>query len=81
MLRGKDKITREKLLKQKVIFCTECGAELENYCFNKSSGDIEAIKMNLAQCKKTGKFTGEFCSKLFIADDKDLEKLFLKEEE
>ena len=81
MLRGMDKINREKLLKQKVIFCTQCGAELENYCFNKSSNDIEAIKMNLAQCKKTGRFAGEFCSKLFIADDKNLEKLFLNEEE
>jgi hypothetical protein len=81
MLRGKDKINKEKLLKQKVIFCTQCGVELENYCFNKSSDDIEAIKMNLAQCKKTGRFAGDFCSKLFIADDKNLEILFLSDEE
>ncbi len=74
-------IDREKLLGQKVIFCTECGAELENYCFEKGPRDVEAIKMNLAQCKKSGKFTGEFCSKLFIADDEDLEAMFKDEEE
>jgi len=67
---------REKLLKQKVIFCTECGTELENYCFTRGSADINAIKMNLAQCKKNGKFTGEFCSKLFIAGDENLEQIF-----
>jgi hypothetical protein len=81
MLSRTDKINREKLLKQKVIFCTECGTELENYCFDKSSNDVEAIKMNLAQCKKTGRFAGEFCSKLFIADDINFEKLFFNEEE
>jgi hypothetical protein len=75
MPRGNN-IDREKLLKQKVIFCTECGAELENYCFTMDSNDIEAIKMNLAQCKKHGKFTGEFCSKLFIAGNENLDYMF-----
>lgn len=71
---------REKLLKQKVIFCTECGAELENYCFEKGPCDAEAIKKNLAQCRKNGKYAGEFCSKLFIASDDDLESIFGSEE-
>lgn len=67
---------REKLLSQKVIFCTECGTELDNYCFTNGSKDIYAIRMNLAQCKKSGRFAGEFCSKLFIADDENLEQVF-----
>ena len=75
MPRGNN-IDREKLLKQKVIFCTECGTELDNYCFTRGSNDIEAIKMNLAQCKKIGKFAGEFCSKLFIAGDENLDYMF-----
>lgn len=78
---GKNNIEREKLLKQKVIFCTECGKELENYCFSMGSKDVDAIKKNLAQCKKSGRFVGEFCSKLFIAGDEDLEELFLDDEE
>jgi len=81
MKNDKNNINREKLLKQKVIFCTECGKELENYCFSMGSKDINAIKKNLAQCKKTGKFAGEFCSKLFIAGDEDLEELFLKDDD
>jgi hypothetical protein len=71
-----DKIEREKLLSQKVIFCTECGVELKNFCFSEGANNPEAIRKNLAQCKKTGKFAGEFCSKLFIADDNQLESLF-----
>lgn len=78
---SKNNIERDKLLKQKVIFCTECGKELENYCFSSGSKDIEAIKKNLAQCKKTGKFVGEFCSKLFIAGEEDLDKLFQEDDE
>jgi hypothetical protein len=71
---------REKLFRQKVIFCTECGIELQNFCFSEGANNPNAIRKNLAQCKKTGKFAGEFCSKLFIVDDNHLESLFEKDE-
>jgi len=66
-------VNKNILLEQKVIFCTECGVELQNFCFNGNADDIVAIKKNLAQCKKTGKFKGDFCSKLFIAGNDNLE--------
>ena len=49
------------------IYCTECGATLENFCFSSTADDLKAIRKTLAQCKKQGRFTGDFCSKLFIA--------------
>ncbi|HUI63590.1 MAG TPA: hypothetical protein VL126_02020 [Bacteroidota bacterium] len=49
------------------VYCTECGTTLENFCFARAAEDLEAIRKTLAQCKKQGKFSGEFCSKLFIA--------------
>ena len=58
---------RDELLKKPVIFCTECETELQNFCFSRGADDVEALKRNLAQCRKKGKFAGEFCSKLFIA--------------
>ncbi len=71
-----DNINKEKLLMQKVIFCTECGAELENFCFSGKAKDPEAVRKSLAQCKKTGKFKGDFCSKLFISDDVSMDSLW-----
>ena len=76
MPRFHNNIEREKLLKQKIIFCTECGIELVNFCFSARANNPDAIRKSLARCKKTGKFAGEFCSKLFIADDFRLESLF-----
>jgi hypothetical protein len=70
---------RKELLQQSEIFCTECGAKLENFCFSSSADDAEAIKKNLAQCKKSGKFVGEFCAKLFISDGDPLDSLWEKE--
>jgi hypothetical protein len=75
-----DSVDREKILKQKVIFCTECGVELTNFCFTEKVNDPETVRKNLAQCKKTGKFNGEFCSKLFITDDQTMEDLWLDDE-
>jgi len=49
------------------IYCTECGATLENFCFSSKADDLEAIRKTLAQCRKQGRFSGDFCSKLFIA--------------
>ena len=66
----------EDLLGRQKIFCTECGAELENFCFSSGSKDVEAIKKTLAQCRKKGKTTGDFCSKLFIADDRNLDSIW-----
>lgn len=50
-------------------FCTECGDELEDFAFSKNSKNKNEIKKKHYNCVKTGKFSGEFCSKLFISDD------------
>jgi hypothetical protein len=49
------------------IFCTECGATLENFCFSSAAEDLDAVRKTLAQCRQQGRFSGDFCSKLFIA--------------
>ena len=49
------------------VYCTECGTTLENFCFSDGVNDLAAIRKTLAQCKKKGRFSGDFCSKLFIA--------------
>jgi hypothetical protein len=54
-------------LSQRLVFCTACNATLENFCFASSANDLESIRKTLSQCKKHGRFTGDFCSRLFIA--------------
>jgi hypothetical protein len=54
-----------------IIYCTECDKELENFCFTSGANNPEALKKNLEQCKKSGKFHGEFCSKLFMAESNE----------
>jgi hypothetical protein len=57
-----------------VVYCTQCGEELENFCFSPDADDIKSIEKRHANCKKTGKFKGEICSRLYIAGpcDSDL---------
>jgi len=50
-------------------FCTECGDELDDFAFSKNSKNKDQIRKKHYNCVKTGKFSGEFCSKLFISDD------------
>jgi len=54
-------------LRQRVIFCMECGETIENFCVSRNADDLEAVRKTLAQCRSNGRFNGEFCSKLFIA--------------
>jgi hypothetical protein len=50
-----------------VRFCTECGAVLDEFWSSETVKDLPAIRANMERCKHTGKFDGDFCSKLFIA--------------
>jgi hypothetical protein len=57
----------EEQHKDNIIFCTECDDDLAYFCFLKDADDIKIIRKRQEQCRKSGKFKGEMCSKLFIA--------------
>jgi len=50
-------------------FCTECDSALEKFVFTPKSKNKKKIQDNFDNCKKTGKFKGELCSKVFISED------------
>jgi len=60
-------------LEKELMFCTECDAELQNFCFSEDIIDIDIIKKIHARCKETGRFKGDVCSKLYIALNYELE--------
>ena len=67
--------------KENPLFCTECEKELDAFWMSNKSKNPEAVKLNHNNCRKTGKFKGEFCSKLFIIDKGTLEGIWKEDEE
>jgi len=61
----------KKGFNEKTKYCTECGEELNDYCFNEKVDNLESIREHHQNCKKTKKFKGDQCSKLFIAEQID----------
>lgn len=70
----------KKFLSQKVIFCTECDHELDNFCLSDKINDVEALKKTSAQCLKNGKNNGGFCSKLFIVSPENFDSFWEEED-
>lgn len=56
---------KEISLKNKTIFCAECGEELE--MFGLEEVDLKKIKERHKRCRESGKFNGDKCAMLFIA--------------
>ncbi len=54
---------------QKVVFCTECGDKLDEFCFHETASDVESVKKHMEGCKREGRYRGDMCARMFIADD------------
>ena len=50
-----------------IIFCTECGSALTDFYKTGEAKDEKKVKEHYENCRKTGKFKGEMCSRMFIA--------------
>lgn len=77
MKNKKSILDNENESKQKLIFCTECGEELDMFVFSEQSKDLKKIKERFMKCKETGKFKGDKCAMIFIAESN--EELFTDE--
>jgi len=64
--RKKNKIQSDKI---DIRFCTECGEQLDEFAFDGRAENVKGVLQNHELCKKTGKFKGDCCSKLFIATE------------
>jgi hypothetical protein len=66
-MKKKKLMIEEEDKSDKTKFCTECGDTLDDFAITDNAKDVQKVKDNFENCKKTGKFKGEECSKLFIA--------------
>lgn len=77
---SKNSKLKKRIPKNNGVFCTECGDELDDFVFSDKSKNKSKLKNGHYNCVKTGKFSGEFCSKLFISDDSLLGDIWLNKE-
>ena len=68
---------KDENIKKDVVFCAECGEELDMFGIE-GKIDIEKIKARHNRCKEIGKFNGDKCAMLFIAQSN--EELFNEDE-
>jgi hypothetical protein len=68
-MKKKSTVKKDKTLSS-VRFCVECGEELEDFSVSENSNQ-EAALIQHHKCKKTGKFNGDMCSRVFITKDED----------
>ena len=64
---------RDLEIPEEIIFCTECGSSLTDFYLSSDVKDVEKLEAHYQNCRSTGKFKGEMCSKMFIALDFELE--------
>jgi hypothetical protein len=67
---------KDTSLGNKIIFCSECGEELELFGVDKV--DVQQIQERHKRCRDIGKFKGDKCAMLFIAQSN--EELFTDDE-
>ena len=61
------KITEQTGQRRDVVYCADCGMELDNSALSEMINDYKLLVRKFASCKKDGKFTGDLCSKIFNA--------------
>ena len=51
-----------------IIFCTKCGDELTEFSTTDSAKLRKLVLEGFEKCRRTGKFEGDVCAKVFISD-------------
>lgn len=63
---------KEESISEEVKFCVECNEDLNNFDIDPMLKGKKEVLANHQNCKKTGKFKGDKCSKLFIEEADDV---------
>lgn len=64
-------LKKDESISEEVKFCIECDQDLNNFDVDPMLKSKKEVLDNHENCKKTGKFKGDKCSKLFITEEED----------
>jgi hypothetical protein len=64
--------------KGRARFCTQCGNELEEFCFSPGAENLDSLRTAALRCQLEGHQTGKVCAKVFIAGNNPSASLFAK---
>lgn len=53
-----------------ILFCEQCAEEMQKYAVVLKNISAEEARKQFNICKEKGRFKGEFCARLFIAENK-----------
>jgi len=70
MKKEKFKYNEETSSKKGIEFCVNCDG-LEDLAVTPEAEDLEGIKQRFHNCEHTGKFSGDICSRMFVAEKSD----------
>ena len=79
MKREKFTHNKENAIKNNIRFCSECGEDLDSFGLESAEIDYNKVEARHKNCKEKGKFKGDVCSMMFIADPS--EPIFPKDED
>ena len=51
-----------------IKFCLNCD-DMDELAFDAENGDVEVANKRFQNCKKTGNFNGDICSRMYVATE------------
>lgn len=54
---------------QDVQFCLNCN-DMDDLAVSDEAQDVEQLRRRFNNCKETGKFEGDMCARLYVAEDR-----------
>ena len=53
---------------QELRFCLNCN-DMDDLATSEEARDVEQLRRRFNNCRETGRFDGDLCARLFVADD------------
>jgi hypothetical protein len=64
----KDRTDRDSRNGNSIAFCLNCN-DMEDLALSEEEMDIALLRQRFDNCRNTGRFDGDFCTRLFIVRD------------